>query len=125
MRHRHETFAPIAIISNRNNRPLSLSDTLEDLKRRGYRFKFRREGSWLYCVELGSWFSPDSFTIDEYYHFESVSPAWGDSMLYALASIYGLKGFLVDALYVYPGQAGTDGVEISDLGYTPLKTFIN
>lgn len=96
---RQKQFKPAEGITNRMMPPVSLSEAIGDLKERGYRYKFRREETCLYCVELGSWFTPDSFTVNEYYHFEDDAGTHGDRMLYAITSKRGLKGFLADTCF--------------------------
>jgi hypothetical protein len=81
--------------------PMSISETLTDLKKRGYELKFRREATCLYCTEINSWITPDSFIVEEYYFFEDVSNIDADRTLYAISSTDGLKGFLVDSCLVY------------------------
>ncbi|WP_127131724.1 phosphoribosylpyrophosphate synthetase [Pseudoflavitalea rhizosphaerae] len=82
-------------------RPHLLAQILEDLKHRGYRLQFRREATCLYCNELSQWISPESFVVDEYYHFEDASSTDEARTLYAITVEEGKKGFLVDACLVY------------------------
>jgi hypothetical protein len=112
-----ELFTPNVFVAGRIRIQVSLNETLTDLKRRGYRFKFRREAGCLYCVELGSWFTPDSFNIDESYHFEDNSCLSGDRIVYAISSPSGLKGFLTDTC-----SENTD-VIIPDWEFTPATAF--
>lgn len=79
----------------------SISGIVADLRSRGYELKFRREATCLNCIELSCLITPDSFSVDEYYHFEDTSNTDRERILYAVSSIQGLKGFLVDACFVY------------------------
>jgi hypothetical protein len=81
--------------------PMSISETLAGLKKRGYQLKFRREATCIYSVELNHWITPDSFIVDEYYHFEDSSNIDRDRTLYAISSTQGLKGFLADTCFAY------------------------
>lgn len=94
-------FKPVKVIIHTFLIPMSISEPLNDLKKRGYQLEFRREATCLYCIGLNSWIAPDSFIVDEFYHFEDVSNMYGDRTLYAISSLQGLKGFLVDTCLVY------------------------
>ena len=76
------------------------SKTLTQLKARGYDLSFRREATCLYCDELASWITPDAFVVDEQYLFEDAVPD-GDRTLYAISTVKGFRGFLVDTCLVY------------------------
>ncbi|QEC40672.1 phosphoribosylpyrophosphate synthetase [Pseudobacter ginsenosidimutans] len=78
-----------------------LAQTLEELKTRGYQLQFRREATCLYCNELEQWINPESFVVDEYYHFEDASSTDEARTLYAITATEGKKGFLVDTCLVY------------------------
>ncbi|MBL7699094.1 MAG: phosphoribosylpyrophosphate synthetase [Chitinophagaceae bacterium] len=77
-----------------------ITKTLNDLKERGYQLRFRREATCLYCFDLDWWVAPDSFMVDEYHRFEDIIPD-GDRTIYAITTIDGAKGYLVDACFVY------------------------
>lgn len=79
----------------------SISEIVTELRNRGYQLKFRREATYLNCVEISCLITPDSFTVDEYYYFEDVLNTDRARTLYAVSSIQGLKGFLIDACFVY------------------------
>lgn len=116
-------FAPVAVMTNWNRTPVSFSETLGDLRRRGYQLKFRREGTLLYCVELGRWFTPDSFTIDESYHFENGLKTSGEHMLYAISSTQGVKGFLIDTCFANPDDRGIETIDKPEWEYLLTETF--
>jgi hypothetical protein len=88
-------------ISGRFITTLSVSKTLTDIKERGYQLKFRREATCLFCMELNRRITPDSFMVDEYYHFEDNTNPDGDRTIYAISTIQGINGFLVDTCLVY------------------------
>lgn len=117
MIHRQKRLKPVAHRMAGIMGTASFNDTLSDLKRRGYRFKFRREGTWLYCVELDRWFTPDSFIIEEYYHFDAGSGTCGDQMLYAIASFQGFKGYLTNICFALGVNAGVEVAEKPDWEY--------
>lgn len=80
---------------------LSISETLADLKSRHYNLQFRREATCLHCIELNWRITPDSFSVDEYYYYEDHIHPDGDRMIYAISSVQGHRGFLVDSCFVY------------------------
>ncbi|HTE23915.1 hypothetical protein [Flavitalea sp.] len=97
MIHQEKLLIPIQVIPN----PDSIGEIVAGLKTRGYQLKFRRETTCVNCIELNRWIMPDSFMVDEYYHFEDTLNTDRDRTLYAISSIDGLKGFLIDACFVY------------------------
>jgi len=114
---------PVEAISNVIMPPVTIGERLADLKKRGYKYKFRREANCLYCIDLGSWFMPDGFTVDEYYHFDDHSNTHGDRMLYAVSSVYGLNGFLIDTCFVYEGSTSLDMPEQPELEYALVEEY--
>ncbi len=86
----------------------SMSEIVADLESRGYHLKFRREATGLHCPELSYVVTPDNFSVDEYYHFEDASNTDRERMLYAVSSIQGYKGFLVDACFVYEDNISSE-----------------
>lgn len=78
-----------------------LRQMLARLKEQGYQQEFRREATCLYCVDKNRWVLPDSFLVDEYYHIADNANPDGERTLYAISTIDGIKGFLVDTCFVY------------------------
>jgi hypothetical protein len=79
----------------------SLVDALADLKKRGYKAAFEIEPTCLYCGVLHLRLEPEAFKVDEVYRFEENSSPDDSSILYAISSLAGVKGTLVDAYGVY------------------------
>jgi hypothetical protein len=104
-------FETVKVIPVRFQAPLSIGETLSDLKKRGYQQTFRREATCLYCIELSNWIMPDSFMVDEYYHFEDTSNTDEERILYAISLTEGLKGFLVDTCFVYEDNISPEMAE--------------
>lgn len=75
----------------------SLSDALSDLKKRGYEANFETMSFCLYCGDLDIRLNPEAFHVDEVYHFKEGSSSDDSSVVYAISSIAGVKGTLVDA----------------------------
>ena len=79
----------------------AINERVTELRNRGYQLQFRREATCLNCIELSCLLTPDSFNVDDYYHFEDALNTDKERTLYAVSSPGGLKGFLVDTCFVY------------------------
>jgi hypothetical protein len=99
--------APMAI-DDAPNRGLVLPEMLNELKRKAYILKFRREATCLFCFELQEWIMPEHFNVDESYYFEDRLNPDEDRVLYAISLAQGIKGFLVDACSVYTDNISTE-----------------
>lgn len=84
---------------------------ITELKSRGYRLRFRREATCINCIEPGFILTPENFNVDEYYHFEDPSNTDTERVLYAVSSLKGLKGILVDACFVYEDNISPEMAE--------------
>ena len=89
------------IIDITADRDVLITETLIELKRKGYKLKFRREAACIYCFEWQQWIMPANFTVDESYFFEEIENADAGRKLYAISLLQGGKGFLIDASNVY------------------------
>lgn len=96
----------------------SIDDLLDKVKRQGYQLEFRREADCLYCIELNCRVTPDSFIVDEYYHFEYPSDPDRDRILYAISSAQDLKGFLVDTCFGYEDNISPEMFQKLNMEYT-------
>lgn len=79
----------------------NLVDALQDLKARGYTNDFNLKSQCLECSVLNLQLRPEDFKINEMYRFEGDSTPDDNSVLFALESIDGIKGVLVDAYGTY------------------------
>jgi len=79
----------------------TLSEAINDLKKRGYQEDFNLEPHCLTCRSLNLQLNPENFTVDEFYRFEGMSNPDDNSILFAISSEGGVKGILVDAYGVY------------------------
>ena len=77
----------------------TITEAIEDLRRRGYRMDFNLEENCIVCHE--DKFDPSEFEIVEVYRFEGESDPADEAVVYAIESHNGLKGILVDAFGVY------------------------
>ncbi|NDP27855.1 MAG: phosphoribosylpyrophosphate synthetase [Flavobacterium sp.] len=79
----------------------TLSEAINDLQQRGYTYDFNLEPECLECASMKIEIQPEDFKVDETYRFEGMSSTDDNSILYAISSINGIKGLLVDAYGVY------------------------
>ena len=79
----------------------SLTDALDDLRKRGYEADFATETVCLYCGDLDIRLDPEDFHMDEVYRFKGNSNPGDNTVLYAISSSTGVKGILVDSYGAY------------------------
>jgi len=89
------------VTSNATGRNWNISKMLNLLGSRGYKLKFRREATCIYCIELNEWIMPEDFSIDEYYYVRDIVSPDADRVLYAISIPHERKGVLIDACNVY------------------------
>lgn len=79
----------------------TLSEAVNDLKKRGYTEDFGLRQDCIECAKQGLYLHPEDFMIDEFYRFEGNSNPDDSSVVYAISSKQGLKGVLIDAYGIY------------------------
>jgi hypothetical protein len=79
----------------------TLSEAINDLKKRGYKEDFNLRPECVECPALNLQWHPEKFTVDEYHRFEGMSNPDDNSIVFAISSDDGMKGTLVDAYGVY------------------------
>jgi hypothetical protein len=80
----------------------TVTEALNDLKKRGFTTDFNIRFSHIECSSTGQCLSPEAFEIVEYYRFEGDSNPSDESTVYAVAATDGsLKGVLVTAHGAY------------------------
>ncbi len=79
----------------------TLTEAINDLKRRGYQNDFNLHPEWIECSALTLKLKPEEFHVDEVYRFEGMTNPDDSTVLYAISSTHGAKGVLVDAYGVY------------------------
>lgn len=77
----------------------TVSQAVNDLKKRGYTLDFNLKANSLECQ--GQKFDPKDFEITEFHRFEGVSDPADEAVVFAIESKNGLKGVLVNAFGVY------------------------
>ena len=83
----------------------TVTDTIEDLARRGFTDHFMVRGRKLVAIDAGRPFLPRDVVIREYHRFEGVSDPDDMAVVYALESREGTKGVLTDAYGAYSDPA--------------------
>jgi hypothetical protein len=79
----------------------TLSEAINDLKKRGYKEDFNLHPECVECTALNLQWHPEKFSVDEYHRFEGMSNPDDNSIVFAISSDDGVKGTLVDAYGVY------------------------
>jgi hypothetical protein len=79
----------------------TLSEAINDLKRRGYSEDFNLKPHCIECSTKNLQLHPEDFAVDEFYRFEGMSNTDDNSILFAISSTDGIKGVLVDAYGMY------------------------
>jgi hypothetical protein len=79
----------------------TLTEALNDLKKRGYTADFNLYPNWIECRSLDIWLKPEEFHVDEVYRFEGLNNPDDSAVLFAVRSTSGIRGTLLDAYGVY------------------------
>ncbi|WZL90024.1 phosphoribosylpyrophosphate synthetase [Salinimicrobium sp. 3283s] len=79
----------------------TLSEAVNGLQARGYKYDFNLKPHCLECPSLKLEIHPQDFLVNEVYRFEGMSSTDDNSILFAISSRYGVRGILVDAYGIY------------------------
>ncbi len=79
----------------------TLAEALNDLKARGYSNDFNLQPEAIACSSLNLKLRPEDFHVDEIYRFEGFTDPDDSTILFAVTSIVGVKGIIVDAYGAY------------------------
>jgi hypothetical protein len=79
----------------------TLSEAVNDLKKRGYSEDFNLQPHCLHCSTSNVQYHPEDFNVDEFHRFEGMSNPDDNSIVFAISSRDGVKGTLVDAYGMY------------------------
>ncbi|HEY4147415.1 MAG TPA: hypothetical protein VGM41_00735 [Chitinophagaceae bacterium] len=74
----------------------TLSEAVNDMKRRGYNIDFNIEENKLVCKTTPLVLRPDEFEITEVYRFEGNTDPADEAVVYGIESKHGEKGVLVN-----------------------------
>lgn len=84
-----------------------VTQALADLRARGYTDEFDFKDDHLFCNSKGIRFNPAELQITEVYRFEGESDPEDSSVVYAIESIGGLRGVIIDAYGAYADEQKT------------------
>ncbi len=85
-----------------------LPTAINELRKQGYTLDFSSGYDCIICGEKKRKFSPEEFQIDEVYRFEADSDPENQSVLYAISSVSGEKGLMVNAYGIYADSLSND-----------------
>ena len=87
----------------------TVTEAVNELKKRGYTENFNLQKDFLLCDEKEIYLHPRDFEVDEVYRFEGDSDPGDDSVVYAISSAkHNLKGILVSAYGAYADISSTE-----------------
>ena len=86
----------------------TLTEALDDLKRRGYTLDFDLQPTHITCAEANLQLQPDEFEIVEVYRFEGATSPDDNDVVYAIEGKHGQKGVMTDAYGAYASQFSTE-----------------
>jgi hypothetical protein len=79
----------------------TLTEALDDLRKRGYTADFDLRPHCIECAAMQLELHPDDFEIAEVYRFEGATNPDDSEVVYAITGKNGLKGVVVDAYGAY------------------------
>jgi hypothetical protein len=91
---------------------VTLSETMNELRKQGYTEDFNLQQNCLECRNGGYKVFADEFKVDSYYRFEGDSNPSDEAILYAISSDrHDLKGVLVNAYGIYSEPVADEMME--------------
>lgn len=93
------------------NKFATLTEALQELKRKGYTSEFSCEKSGARVIETGKVFQPEEATVVEYHRFEGASNPEDMSVVYALELNDGTRGTFIDAYGAYSNPFSADFIK--------------
>ena len=98
------------------NSYVTLSETINDLRKEGYKEDFNLHQNCLECRDGQFKVFTDEFKVDKYYRFEGESNPSDSAILYAISSdSHHLKGILVNAYGIYSEPVTDEMLEKLDI----------
>ena len=85
----------------------TVSEAVNGLKKRGFEIDFNLEENCIICT-AGNKFNPDDFEIVEVYRFEGNTDPSDEAVVYAIQSITGMKGVLVNGYGISADSISSD-----------------
>ena len=85
----------------------TLSIATNELKKKGYTFDFLLKPEHIECPGVDKKYEAEDFHIDEFHRFEGMSNPDDMSIVFAVSTIDGKKGLLIDAYGTYSDPLST------------------
>lgn len=79
----------------------SIGHTLDELRQRGFDTAFRKETTCLYAKTHDTRIVPEEFMVRERYHFAEQTDPSSERIIYAISTLQGYNGYMVDTCFVY------------------------
>ncbi|WP_417609942.1 phosphoribosylpyrophosphate synthetase [Owenweeksia hongkongensis] len=79
----------------------TLSEATNALQKKGYELDFTFKPEAIVCKAINKTYEPEDFHIDEFHRFEGMSNPDDMSVVYAVTTVDGNKGMLIDAYGAY------------------------
>lgn len=79
----------------------TLSQATDNLEKRGYTYNFDLQPDGIECKKLDKTYAPEDFHIDEFHRFEGMTNPDDMSIVFAVTTVDGKKGTLIDAYGTY------------------------
>lgn len=89
----------------------TLSEAVNDLKKRGYTIDFNMDFDCIVCHETPVSLMPGEFEITEFYRFEGNTDPADEAIVYAIESKHGEKGVLVNGFGISADSVSSEMVE--------------
>ncbi|MHA4807184.1 hypothetical protein ACX0G9_03720 [Flavitalea flava] len=86
-------------------------EAIQGLKQRGYTIDFNLEADRISCPVTPVSLRPDEFEITEVYRFEGNSDPADEAIVYAIESVNGQKGVLVNGFGISAEEVGEEMVD--------------
>lgn len=98
----------------------TLIEAIQDLKELGYTYDFNLMDNHIHCKDISTSFGPDDFNVSAVFRFEGMSNPSDNSILYAVETMTGIKGLLLDSYGVYSGEISEELLQKLKINYKPL-----
>ncbi|MCO4292096.1 hypothetical protein NF867_04375 [Solitalea sp. MAHUQ-68] len=104
------------------NKFIQLFEYLTSLTKKGYNYTFELTSTGIRLIEKNLFFSPDKFTIKEYYKLDGIKDPKDASLIFAIESNDGLfKGALITAYSAFNEFLSADLIKKLALHPKPLN----
>ena len=89
----------------------TVTEAVKGLRQRGYTIDFNLEADRIFCDQTPLSLTPAEFEITEVYRFEGDSDPADEAIVYAIESIHGQKGMLVNGFGISADKIGEEMIK--------------